>query len=117
MGRRLHPCTTCGWPVIDGVCQPKRWVWPKGLMSDEEARRVVVKVPVWCSGRLDDLLGRHWSDGTGRLHVFPEDLIVKNAAERYLEAMGTPGCCTVDSPCGRHRGALRGRNWKTGEYL
>ena len=86
-------------------------------MTDEEARRiVVVKLPAYVKYE-----GHHvriaWSDGTGRLHVFPEDLVVEDAAARYLEAMGTPRCCTVEEPCDRHRGALRGRDWKTGEYL
>lgn len=53
------------------------------------------------------------STGDGKLHAC--SCIRGDPVERYLEAMGTPGCCTQAESCDRHRGALRGRNWRTGE--
>jgi len=107
-------CPTCRWPIVDGICRPAPWRVPK-MLTDEEASKVVIpRIPAFLS-RYD---GRHWSDGSGRIPVFPEDKRIRgDAAARYLEAMGAPGCCTVNAPCARHHGALRGRDWKTGDYL
>jgi hypothetical protein len=42
---------------------------------------------------------------------------VRRKVREYLTLMGTPECCTVETACERHRGALRGRDADTGEYL
>lgn len=108
----MAKCHICGWPSMGGVCQPKPFRVPKRL-TDKECRAVVW--PVWQSTTTASAW-RMWADGKGPVPLL-RGLKVDNAAKRYLEAMGAPGCCTVDSPCNRHRGALRGRDWKTGRYL
>jgi hypothetical protein len=100
-------------------------------MSDEEAAKVVLpvlgKVYHTSNGFTNearfakrDQHGRPIvaSDGTGRLkEPVGGEYIEGDPVKRYLESVGAPGCCTEEEPCDRHRGALRGRDWKTGEYL
>jgi len=89
-------------------------------MTDEEAGKVVLPALGIYSSKNSQGRRATWSDGSGKLHVFPEDKgfgSVQEATRRYLESVGAaPNCCTVWEPCDRHRGALRGRDWKTGEY-
>jgi len=106
-------CETCGWPEDkDGCCRPGSRPKLRHLTPAECAEVVLPDL-----GAFKDSGGRY-SDGSGRLHMTPALLAIEgDPVERYLELMGTPGCCTEFKPCDRHRGALRGRHWKTGEYL
>lgn len=130
-------CRTCGHPTKNGLCAPpsyeqvmKRIFKPR--MTDAEANKVVIP------NLGPDYLGQAGnptpllklakrnrdgspvvaSNGDGKMRL-PKGgwSIDGDPVERYLEAMGAPKCCTWYEPCDKHRGALRGRDDKTGEYL
>jgi hypothetical protein len=92
--------------------------WPWGVRkSDAELSKVVLpKIgDMYIDGKDNELkrLRRAVASCTQ-----PQDHeIYGDPVERYLKAMGTPGCCTPQEPCQRHVGALAGRDWKTGKYL
>jgi len=109
--QRRSVCFTCGWPRDDaGVCYPKPFDIPRKL-TNEEAEEVVLP-------RLGKFVGREGqkSWGDGKPHFPKVWTLADGVVNRYLASVGATGCCTQWDPCLRHRGALRGRDWKTGEY-
>lgn len=107
----------------DGRLRKTPFKLPSRLLTIEKARKMHEIFPPLPKAYLEydrrgKPMGETYSDGTGRLHP-PKGgwRIEGDPVARYLKAMGAPGCCTVDDPCTRHRGALRGRDWETGEYL
>ena len=91
----------CRVQHVAGVKIPKK-------LSDKEANRVVLPIIPrnW-------VLAKDWKPEDEEIETWPGF----GVAARYLESIGAPECCTEEEPCDKHRGALRGRDWKTGEYL
>lgn len=109
----------CHVQHVAGVKIPKR-------MTDKEANRVVLPIIPrnW-------VLALDWKPSEEEIDGDPLTRYLENRGEtitnedEWLDHHGwrepAPprwSCgCTREDPCDKHRGALRGRDWKTGEYL
>ena len=80
---------------------------PLRFLGDEECREVVLPKLAKTHNELLATLQREAVERT-----FPTR---EDAAKRYLKAIGKGRCCSYAAPCANHKGALWGRDWRTGE--